>query len=166
MLSCAGFVCTAFSTSSKAYADHFSTKTSITRLRTSTLKQTMDCLWRHDASIQYQRTLAQTDGIMKTMLMRLFWPQLLIGTIAGLIAAGLSYTGPIFINLILAFIAKDNATSADQHRAYMFAGIWTGSYLLEIFFDQQSQWNCIAVSMKAEQAIQTSIHMKMMKLAP
>lgn len=103
---------------------------------------------------------------MRLMLTRLYWPQLLIGAITGLIAAGLSYAAPVFINHILNFIAMDTPTKSDQHRAYMFAGVWACCSFIGLLFDQQSQWNCVAVSMKAEQAIQMTIYTKMMKLAP
>lgn len=82
-----------------------------------------------------------------------------------MIAAGLSYAGPIFLKHIIQFINNKSPGSDDQRLAYMFAALWLVAYLFRIFFDQQAQWNCFGVSAKVEQIMNIAIYDKMVKMS-
>lgn len=58
----------------------------------------------------------------------------------------------------------DAMTSASLHRAYAYMGAWGGCHLIGLFFEQQAVWNCAATSIKAETALNATIHSKMLNL--
>jgi len=82
-----------------------------------------------------------------------------------MIAAGLYYVGPIFLKHIIEFITNTSPGKNDQTHAYAFAGIWTAAYFVGILFDQQSQWNCTAVSAKVEQIMNLTVYDKMFRMS-
>lgn len=90
---------------------------------------------------------------------------LAVGSLLGAATAALGYTGPLFIKQILKFVNDPTPESHEQRRAYKYAGLWMSMYFLRMLFNEQAQWVCHSVAMKAEMILNLAVYDKMMRMS-
>jgi ABC-type multidrug transport system fused ATPase/permease subunit len=109
--------------------------------------------------------LARCCPFFWVIFFKMFVWEFLLAGLLGIITAGLSYTGPLFIKEILNYIKNPTPKAHDQHRAYMFAGVWMAVYFLRVMFNEYTLWRCYAISLKIEQIINLVIYDKLMHMS-
>jgi ABC-type multidrug transport system fused ATPase/permease subunit len=91
--------------------------------------------------------------------------EIAMGAMLALMAAAMSFAGPLVIKSILQFIKDKNATVEDQTRAYQYVVIWSVLFFLRIFVKVNSEKIFSRISIKAEQILSGLILAKFLRIS-
>lgn len=91
--------------------------------------------------------------------------QIVLGAVLSLMAAGMSFAGPIVIRSILQFIQDKKATVQDQTRAYQYVVVFAVLYFLRIFVKINSDKIFNRISIRSEQILAALILSKLMRIS-
>lgn len=91
--------------------------------------------------------------------------ELVVGALLSMMAATMSFAGPLVIRAILKFIQDKNATLEDQTLAYQYVVIWSVLFFLRIFVKTTSDRIFARISLRADQILSGLILGKFLRIS-